>query len=124
MSRADGKAYIMKDGSIVAAYPARIADISKPIGTHVYSLVGPASDGSGLLWLSFGLGKSPKDAHVVKWQGDRSLRRISFYDTRRAHEIAATFHPGTVLTLTDATAPRRTRSTDRSFAVIASDHET
>lgn len=124
ISRADGKAYIMKNGAVAAAYPARIADISKPIGTHVYSLVGPAADGSGLLWLSFGLGKSPKDGHVVKWQGDRSLRRISFYDNERAHEIAATLHPGTVLTVTDATAPRTTRSTDRNFAVIASDHET
>lgn len=124
ISRADGMAHVTKDGAVVASYPAKIADAARPLGTHVYSLVGSAADGSGMLWLSFGVGKAPKEAHIVNWQGDRSLRRISFYDMQRAREVAETLHPGALLTVTDATAPRTTRSTDKSFAVIASDHET
>jgi hypothetical protein len=123
ISRADGMAYVTRDGGAVESYPAKIADVARPLGTHVYSLVGPAADGSGLLWLSFGIGKAPKDAHIVNWRGDKSLSRISFYDMQRAREIAETFHPGAMLTVTDATAPRTTRSTDKTFAVIASDHE-
>lgn len=124
ISRADGMAHVTKDGAVVASYPAKIADAARPLGTHVYSLVGPAADGSGMLWLSFGVGKAPKEAHIVNWQGDRSLRRISFYDMQRAREVAEALHPGALLTVTDATAPRTTRSTDKSFAVIASDHDT
>jgi hypothetical protein len=124
ISRADGMAYVARNGALVATYPARIAEPARPLGTHVYSLLGPAADGSGLLWLAFGVGKTPKDAHVVHWQGDRSLRRISFYDERRAREVAETLHPGTMLMVTDASAPRTTRSTDKQFAVIASDHGT
>ncbi|MDX2157254.1 MAG: L,D-transpeptidase [Hyphomicrobiaceae bacterium] len=124
VSRADGMAYVTKDGAVIATYPAKIAQSAKPLGTHLYSLVGPAADGSGLLWLSFGLGKAPKEGHIVNWRGDSSLRRISFYDMKRAREIAEAFHPGTMLMVTDATAPRTTRSTDKQFAVVASDHET
>lgn len=122
ISRADGMAYVSKDGRLTGSYPARFADTARPVGTHAYSLIGPAADGSGLLWLSFGMGKSPKEAHVVSWQGDKSLQRISFYDMQRAREIAEGFHPGTMLLVTDATAPRTTRSADRNFAVIASEH--
>lgn len=122
ISRADGMAYVTRDGALVASYPAKIADAASPLGTHVYSLVGPAADGSGLLWLSFGIGKAPKEGHIVKWQGDKSLRRISFYDMQRARDVAAALHPGTMLMVTDKTAPRTTRSTDKNFAVIASEH--
>jgi hypothetical protein len=124
ISRADGMAHVSKDGAVVASYPAKITDAARPLGTHCYSLVGPAADGSGLRWLSFGVGKAPKEAHIVSWQGDKSLRRISFYDMQRAREIAEALHPGTMLVVTDATAPRTTRSTDRTFAVIASEHDT
>lgn len=121
VSRADGRAYVTHDGKLVASYPARIADKAKPLGTHVYSLVGPAADNSGLLWLAFGVGKSAKDAHVVSWQGDSALRRISFYDAEVARKTAAAFHPGTLLMITDASAPSTTRATSKDFSVIASE---
>lgn len=121
VSRADGMAHIIHDGKLVASYPARIADKAKPLGTHVYSLVGPAADNSGLLWLAFGVGKSAKDAHVVSWQGDSALRRISFYDSEVARKTAAAFHPGTLLMVTDASAPSTTRSSPGNFSVVASE---
>lgn len=124
VSRADGRAYVTHDGKVIGSYPARIADKAKPLGTHVYSLVGPAADNGGLLWLAFGVGKSAKDAHVVRWQGDRALRRISFYDAETARRTAAAFHPGTLLMLTDASAPSTTRSTSKDFSVVASEGHT
>ncbi len=122
ISRADGMAYVSSDGVLEGSYPVQIVDKAKPLGTHVYSLIGPAADGSGLTWLAFGLGKKPTDAHVLHWQGDAAMKRIRLYDEQRARRIAATFHPGTTLLLTDASAPRPTRSTPKNFSVIASDH--
>ncbi len=122
ISRADSKAYIARDGRLEGAYPVAFRAPSRPVGTHVYSLVGPAADGSGLTWLSFGLGKSRQDAHIVKWQGDAALERIVFRDRQRAMEIARSFHPGTTLLLTDASAPHVTRKTPAGFSVITSEH--
>ncbi len=121
ISRADGKAYVVRDGRLVGAYPVAFRNPAQPLGKHVYSLIGPAADGSGLSWLSFGIGSSRKEPHIVKWQGDRALRRIVFRDERRATEIARSFHPGTTLLLTDAAAPPVTRATPRGFSVIASE---
>jgi hypothetical protein len=121
ISRADAMAYVTTDGRPAGEYPSRFAEASRQVGTHVYSLLGPAADGSGLLWLAVGLGKSPHEAHVVEWQGDKVLRRISFADMRRAREIAESFRPGTLLMVTDAPAPRSTRETAKDFKLISSE---
>ncbi len=121
ISRADGMAHISRDGKLQASYPVSFAEPAKPLGTHVYSLIGPAADGSGLAFLSFGLGKKPSEAHIVQWQGDKAMRRVRFYDSQRAQQIAQTFHPGTTIVLTDATAPSTTRNTPSGFSVIASE---
>ncbi|MEZ5818668.1 MAG: L,D-transpeptidase family protein [Hyphomicrobiaceae bacterium] len=121
VSRADGKAYIAEDGRLRAAYPVAFRNPETPLGTHVYSLLGPAADGSGLTWLAFGVGKSHREAHIVKWQGDAAMRRIVFRDTQRAMQIARSFHPGSTVVLTDASAPHSTRRTPGNFSVIASD---
>lgn len=121
ISRADGRAYVTRDGVMQGAYPVGFAQPSVPLGTHVYSLVGPAADDGELTWLAFGVGKSPKDAHIVRWQGDAALRRIVFRDRKRALAIAQTFHPGSTLVVTDSPAPQPTRSTPKGFSVIASD---
>ncbi|MEZ5856980.1 MAG: L,D-transpeptidase [Hyphomicrobiaceae bacterium] len=123
ISRADGKAYVSRDGRLQGAYPVSFRSPARPLGTHIYSLVGPAADGSGLTWLSFGLGKSKRDAHIVKWQGDTALQRVVFRDKRRAMEIASSFHPGTTLLVTDASAPHTTRRTPSGFSVIASERQ-
>lgn len=123
VSRADGMAVLAQDGRLAGKYPIRIADQRRPLGTHVYSLVGPAADGSGLLWLAFGIGKSHKEPHIVRWQGDTSLQRISFYDDRQGRDVAAALHPGATVMVTDASAPRTSRSTSKDFSVISSEPE-
>ena len=121
VSRADGKAFLTKDGRLEGAYPVSFRSPKAPIGTHAYSLVGPAADGSGLVWLAVGTGKSKSEAHIVKWGGEEAMRRVVFRDEARARQIAASFHPGSTLLITDASAPSRTRSTPSNFAVIASE---
>lgn len=121
ISRADGKAYVSRDGVLDGTYPVGFTQSSHPIGTHTYSLVGPAADGSGLLWLSFGVGKSRRDPHILHWQGDEAMRRVRFRNPLHARQIADTFHPGTMLLLTDAAAPESTRKTPDGFSVIASE---
>ncbi len=121
ISRADGRAYVVEDGKLAGTYPVAIANPAKPLGTHVYSLVGPAADGSGLAWLSFGIGRRPSEAHIVRWDGDTALKRIRFYDEKRAVAISSAFHPGTTLTITDASAPKSTRTPSEGFSVVTSD---
>lgn len=121
ISRADGRAYVVQDGVQAGTYPVSIATPARPIGTHVYSLVGPAADGSGLSWLSFGVGRRPSEAHIIQWRGDDAMRRIRFYNEQHALQIAGTFHPGTTLTITDASAPKSSRTAPGDFSVIASD---
>ena len=61
------------------------------------------------------------DAHIVKWSGDSALRRITFYDQTKARDVASHFHPGTTLLVTDASAPRTTRTSAKDFSIITSD---
>ena len=121
ISRADGKAYVTRDGVLQGAYPVGFVNPAAPLGTHVYSLVGPAADDGDLTWLAFGVGKSRTDAHIVRWQGDAALKRIVFRDARRAREVAGSFHPGSTLVVTDAPSPHATRNTPSGFSVIASE---
>lgn len=120
ISRADRKAYVTRDGALEGDYPVDFIEPRRRIGTHVYSLVGPAADGSGLLWLSFGVGRSHKDAHIVRWQGDSAMKRVHLPDPERARRIAESFHPGATLMLTDEAAPHSTRNTPSGFSVLAS----
>lgn len=110
ISGADRKAYITKDGDLEGDYPVMIAKPEVQLGTHVYSLVGETADRSGIAWLSFGIGGAKTDAHIVEWQGDRTMERVSFYHPERALAIARGLHPGTTLTITDRPAPPDSRS--------------
>lgn len=121
ISRRDSKAYVMTDGRLEGSYPVRFRGPPRPVGTHTYTLVGPSADGAALNWLSFGIGKSRSDAHVVSHQSDATLKRIVFRDERRALEIARAFHPGTTLLVTDASAPPATRRTPEDFSLITSE---
>ena len=121
ISRRDQKAYVTQDRALLGEYPVRIEQPERPIGTHTYSLIGATADGQRLSWLSFGLGRSRKDAHIVNWQGDAAMRRVVFQDRARALSVARTFHAGTTLLITDARAPISTRATPSNFTVMSSD---
>ena len=121
VSRRDGKAYVISDGKLEAAYPVTFKGPLRRVGTHAYTLVGPTADGRSIAWLAFGLGKTSRDAHIVTRQSDAALQRVTFRDEQRAMAIARTFHPGTTLLVTDASAPAPTRNSPEDFAVITSE---
>jgi hypothetical protein len=121
VSRADGKVYVTRDGRLEGAYPVAFRRPTAPIGSHVYSLVGPTADGTSLSWLAFGVGKRKTEPHIVRWLGDEAMRRVVFRDERRAMEIARSLHPGSTLLITDASAPHTTRRTPDGFSVIRSE---
>jgi hypothetical protein len=122
ISRADARAYLFNDGLLEGTYPVTfMSSGGGRIGTHAYTLIGPAADGSGLTWMGFGLGKSSTDAHIVRWDGDATMRRVIFRDRARATEIAKTFHPGTTLVITDTSSSPRTRTLPGDLTVIASE---
>jgi hypothetical protein len=121
ISRYDGMAFVTRNGELAGRYPVGFQAASRPIGTHAYTLVGPAADGAGLLWLSFGLGTSRSEGHIVRWRGDDAMRRVFFHDAAKAREIAMSLHPGSTLLITDAPAHASSRRTPKGFSVIASD---
>jgi len=120
ISAADGMAYLMRDGVMEGSAPIAITGHGRPLGSHVFSLVGPAADGSGLAWLALGVGNLKTEAHIVKWRGHKVLGRIHFTDPERARAIAKSLHPGATLFVTDSTAPPATRATPNDFSVITS----
>ncbi len=122
VSRADRKAYLTRDGRLAGSYPIAITRPGTKIGTHVYSLIGPTADGSGLGWLAFGVGSEKSLAHVVQWDGDTALKRITFRDPALVLEVVRSFHPGTTLVVTDASAREKSRRTPDDFNVMISEH--
>jgi hypothetical protein len=56
VSGADRKAYLLEDGAVAFQTPIAIFDDAKPLGTHLYSLIGPSEDGHFLRWNSFDIG--------------------------------------------------------------------
>ena len=120
ISAADGMAHLMRDGVLEESVPIVITGRGRPLGSHVYSLVGPTADGSGLAWLALGVGNLKTEAHIVKWSGQKALSRIHFVDPEKARTIAQSLHPGATLVVTDRSASPATRNTPDGFSVITS----
>jgi hypothetical protein len=120
VSGTDRKAYLLKDGAVTFQTPIGIFDESKPLGTHLYSLIGPSPDGHFLKWNSFDLGGDPETSTTVDLWSDPVLGRIEYLDGAGVKEVAATLQPGTTMVVTDFAANAETR-TGPDFTVIAED---
>lgn len=120
MSGADRKAYLLIDGAVSFQTPISILDEAKPLGDHLYSLVGPSPDGHFLKWNSFDIGGDPQASTTVDLWSDPVLRRIDYLDGAGVRQIARTLHPGTTMVVTDLAASADTR-TSPNFTVIAED---
>ena len=62
VSGADRKAYLMVDGAVTFETPININDPDRPLGTHLFSLIGPSADGYSYKWTAFGLVGTPRTA--------------------------------------------------------------
>jgi hypothetical protein len=120
VSGADRKAYLLKDGTVTFQTPIGIFDENKPLGTHLYSLIGPSPDGHSLKWNSFDLGGDPESSTTVDLWSDPVLGRIEYLDGAGVKQVAGTLRPGTTMVVTDFAASAETR-TGPDFTVIAED---
>jgi L,D-transpeptidase catalytic domain len=123
ISSADRKAYLMTDGKIVYETPVRIKDPSRPLGNHLYSLLGPSPDGKSFRWAAFGFGGQPGEGQTVDRWNDETLGRIEVVDKEGALEVASKLQTGTTMLITDFAAGPETRS-GPDFTVIVEDTET
>jgi L,D-transpeptidase-like protein len=123
LSGADRKAYLMVDGAIAFQTPISIFDENKPLGTHLYSLIGPSDDGHFLRWNSFDIGGDPTSSTTTDLWSDPVLGRIDYLDGGGVKEIARKLQPGTTMVVTDFAASADTR-TGPDFTVIAEDRST
>jgi hypothetical protein len=123
VSAADRKAYLIVDGEVMYETAIAVVDPDQPIGTHLFSLIGPSPDGHALKWSAFGLGGHPKDGVAVDVWSSSVLARIEFLDGDGVRRVARTLHPGTTMVITDLAASPDTR-TAPDFTVIAEDMRT
>jgi len=120
VSGADRKTYLVIDGAVAFQTPISILEEAKPLGTHLYSLIGPSPDGHFLKWNSFDIGDDPQTSTTVDLWSDPVLRRIDYLDGAGVKQVARTLHPGTTMVITDLAATADTR-TGPNFMVIAED---
>jgi hypothetical protein len=121
VSGRDRKAYLMTDGVMTFDTPIDIVDDAKPLGTHLFSLIGPSADRHYLKWTAFGLGDDPQNAVPADLWSNAVLGRIEYLDRAAVYRVAETLRPGTVMVVTDFAAGPETRS-GPDFTVIAEDN--
>jgi hypothetical protein len=120
ISGADRRAYLLVDGAVSFETPIGIFDETKPLGTHLYSLIGPSEDGHFLRWNSFDIGGDPQSSTTVDLWSDPVLGRIDYLDGAGVKQVARSLQPGTTMVVTDFAASADTR-TGPDFTVIAED---
>jgi L,D-transpeptidase catalytic domain len=123
VSGADRKAYLMTDGEVTFETAIDIVDPTKPLGTHLFSLIGHSEDRHALKWTAFGLGGRPDEGVPADIWSNTELARIEYLDRAAAYRIADTLRPGTTMVITDYSAGPATR-TGPDFTVIAEDLST
>jgi hypothetical protein len=120
VSGQDRKAYLLVNGEVTLTTPISIFNEQTPLGTHLYSLVGPSDGGHFLQWNSFDLGGDPASSTTVDLWSDPVLARIDYPDGPGVRAVARSLRPGTTMVITDDSAGPETR-TAPGFTVIAED---
>jgi hypothetical protein len=120
VSAGDRKAYLMIDGALSGSMPIRIKEPERPLGTHLYRLIGPSPDGRSLKWMAFGFRGAPRAGETVDRWNDDTLGRIEWQDYAKAVETARTLKDGTTMVVTDYAAGPETRSAP-DFTVMVED---
>jgi L,D-transpeptidase catalytic domain len=123
VSGVDRKAYLMIDGVMTFETPINVLDPAKPLGTELFSLIGPSADGHFLQWTAFGLGGNPDAGVTADVWSNSVLARIDYLDAAAITRIEKTLRPGTTMVITDYSAGPATR-TGPGFTVIAEDLKT
>ena len=123
VSGADRKAYLMVDGEVTYETPISVFEAETPLGTHLFSLIGPSADRLSLRWAAFGLGGQPQAGVPVDLWSNSVLARIDYLDFPGVRRVAQTLRPGTTMIITELAASPDTRSAP-DFTVIVEDART
>jgi hypothetical protein len=123
VSGADRKAYLIADGELRFETPISVFNPAQPLGTHLFSLIGPSPDGVSLIWSAFGLGGQPQEGVRADLWSSSVLARIEYLDGPGVRRVARVLQPGTTMVITDLAASPETRSAP-DFTVITEDDQT
>ena len=121
VSGRDRKAYLTTDGVMTFETPIDIVDAAKPLGTHLFSLIGPSADRHSMKWTAFGLGEDPQVGVPADIWSNAVLGRIEYLDRAAVYRVAEILRPGTIMVITDFAAGPETR-TGPDFTVITEDN--
>ncbi|XWN31180.1 MAG: L,D-transpeptidase [Devosia sp.] len=116
VSGADKVAIMMRDGEPIWQSGVTIVDPARPLGNHVYKLMGVNESGEGLSWLAHKI-------HVDRAGGEPApevLARIGVDDWTGALGVLSDMRPGSSLVVTDLSAGPETR-TGADFVIMRDD---
>jgi hypothetical protein len=85
VSGADRKAYLIIDAVMTFETSINVHDPAKPLGTELFSLIGPSADGNFLQWTVFG----PGGVTLLKDFGASLAQRRANIERRLASEPGA-----------------------------------
>jgi hypothetical protein len=103
---------ILVSGRVRKAYLMTNGVHDKPLGTHLFWLIGPSADRHYLKWTAFGLGSDPQNGVPADLWSNSVLGRLEYLDRAAVYRVAETLRPGTVMVITDFAAAR-TRAPDQ-----------
>jgi len=94
VSGGDRKAYLVVDGELMFETPISVFNPEQPLGTHLFSLIGPSPDGFSLRWAAFGLGGQPQDGVAVDlWSNSVLVPASNTWMVRVSGELLARYVP-------------------------------
>ena len=123
VSGRDRKAFLMIDGEIAFETKIDIVESAKPLGTHLFSLLGSSPDRHFLQWTAFDLDGSPEAGVPVDVWSNATLARIEYLDSTAITRMENALHPGSTMLITDYPAGPATRS-GPNFTVVSEDLKT
>lgn len=123
VSGRDRKAFLMIDGEIAFETKIDIVESAKPLGTHLFSLLGSSPDRHFLQWTAFDLDGSPDAGVPVDVWSNATLARIEYLDSTAITRMENALHPGSTMLITDYPAGPATRS-GPNFTVVSEDLKT
>ena len=94
VSGGDHKAYLIVDGAVTFETPINVSNRDKPMGTHLFSLIGLSPDGYSYKWRRSDWVATPRTALPSTSGLGTVLGRTEYLDGPGIRRIAHTLHPG------------------------------
>ena len=89
ISKKEGRIFIRQDWKEVWEAPVTFRDPDRPLGTHVYTAVDAAPDGSSMRWTAISMPPEAQSAEAPQQRAPRTSRPIGSSPVAAAPETAA-----------------------------------